>query len=83
MDFYVNSDGKISKSNWYDKNNFLEKINFIYEFENYENSFQLYAGEIEKVSFGNGYLVNSISNSFDYPYNNFGIDLKYKLGNDF
>ena len=48
-----------------------------------ENSFQLYAGEIEKVSFGNGYLVNSISNSFDYPYNNFGIDLKYKLGNDF
>ena len=83
LDFYLNSDGKISKSNWYDKNNFLEKINFIYEFENYENSFQLYAGEIEKVSFGNGYLVNSISNSFDYPYNNFGIDLKYKLGNDF
>ena len=23
--------------------------------------------KIEKVSFGNGYLVNSISNSFDYP----------------
>ena len=45
LDFYLNSDGKISKSNWYDKNNFLEKINFIYEFENYENSFQLYAGK--------------------------------------
>ena len=25
LDFYINSDGKVSKSNWYDKNNFLEK----------------------------------------------------------
>ena len=83
IDFYINSDGKVSKSNWYDKNNFLEKFNFTYESENYLNSFRLHAGEIEKVSFGNGYLVNSISNSFDYPYNNFGVDLKYKLGNDF
>ena len=83
LDFYINSDGKVVDQNWLDKNSILEKFNLNYFYSDYENTIKINIGEIEKASFGYGYLVNSISNSFDYPFNNFGININYKLDNDF
>tara|TARA_Y100001970_G_scaffold293664_1_gene442115 strand:+ start:10692 stop:12776 length:2085 start_codon:yes stop_codon:yes gene_type:complete len=83
LDFYFDSNQKILKKNWLDKNSFLEKIDLRYKYSDYQNSIYIKGGNIGKVSFAHGYLVNKISNSFDYPFNNFGIDINYKLDNDF
>ena len=83
LDFYFDKDQKIFKKHWLDKNSFLEKINLQYSYSDYKNSFYIHGGKIDKVGFAHGYLVNKISNSFDYPSNNFGININYKLDNDF
>ena len=83
LDFYINREQEILEKNWLDKNNILEKFNFRYSYMDYKNSINIHAGQFEKVSFSHGYLVNKLSNSFDYPFNNFGININYKLDNDF
>jgi len=83
LNFYINSEQEVVDINWKDENSILEKIDLRYSYSDYKNSFDIHAGQLEKVSFGYGYLVNKISNSFDYPINNFGINVNYKLDNDF
>ena len=83
LDFYIDSEQNFLEKNWIDKNSILEKFNLRYSNSDYKNSIDVYAGQIEKVSFGYGYLVNKVSNSFNYPFNDFGINVNYKLDNDF
>ena len=83
LDFYIDSEQNFLQKNWTDKTDILEKINLRYHYIDYKNSIDLYAGEIQEVDFGYGYLVRKLSNSFDSPFNNFGININYKLDNDF
>ena len=83
LDFYFDENQEMFKRNWLDKNSLLEKINLQYKYSDYKNSIRIDGGNINEVSFAHGYLVNKISNSFDYPFNNFGININYKLDNDF
>ena len=71
-------------SNWESKNDLLEKFHLRYTHSDYNNSLNIYAGEIPKVSFGHGYLVNKFSNYYEYPLrSDFGLNIDWKIGNDF
>jgi len=71
-------------NNFNSLNSILEKFHLRYSYSNYYNSIDIYAGEIPKVTFGHGYLVKGLSNSYEYPkLNDFGIRLDFKLDNDF
>ena len=71
-------------ANWESKNDFLEKFHLRYTHSDYNNSLTVYAGEIPKVTFGHGYLVNNFSNYYEYPLrSDFGLNIDWKIDNDF
>ena len=71
-------------ANWESKNDIIEKFHLRYSHSDFNNSLDIYAGEIPKVTFGHGYLVNKFSNHYEYPLrNDFGININFKLDNDF
>ena len=71
-------------NNFVSLNDILEKFHLRYSYSNYYNTVKVYAGEIPRVTFGHGYLVNKLSNYHEYPrLNDFGIRVDFKLDNDF
>ena len=73
-----------SYNNFVNLNDILEKFHLRYSYSNYYNSVEVYAGEIPRVTFGHGYLVKKLSNSYEFPkINDFGIRVDFKLDNDF
>ena len=70
--------------NWDDISDIFEKIHISYSTSNNNNRLFVNAGRIDDITFGNGYLVKNLSNTFNYPYQrNFGINLLYEVGYDF
>ena len=83
FDVYIDSEKEIF-NNWDNGWDLLQKINIDYIYNVDYNRLSVKLGSISKISFGHGYLVNNLSNNFDYPYQrNFGIQINYKLDNDF
>ena len=83
FDFYVNSDKELL-NNWEDVWDFFEKINLNFIYKRDYNRLNIKLGHISKVNFGHGYLVNNLSNNFDYPHQqNFGLKIDYKLDENF
>ena len=71
-------------NNYNSLNSIMEKFHLWYKYSDYYNSVEVYAGEIPKTTFGHGYLVKNLSNSYEYPkLNDFGIRVDFKLDNDF
>ena len=80
--FYGSSSGLLD--NWDDIADLFEKMYIRYSESKKKNKLLLNAGKIDKITFGHGYLVENLSNSFNYPYQrNFGINLFYKFDKDF
>tara|TARA_Y100001970_G_C14258735_1_gene877764 strand:- start:13278 stop:15203 length:1926 start_codon:yes stop_codon:yes gene_type:complete len=83
IEFYYNPDDGLL-DNWDDIVDIFEKIDFTYQYKDNNDFLLLNGGKIESLTFGHGYLVNGLSNTFNYPFQrNFGLNLFYKLDNDF
>ena len=84
LNMYYGIENSELYNNYNSLNNIMEKFHLRYSYSDYYNAVNVYAGEIPKVTFGHGYLVKGLSNSYEYPkLNDFGIRVDFKLDNDF
>jgi len=83
LELFLNSEGELY-DNWNDVISLIEKIQLSYKYHSNSSDLFLTGGIIEPITFGHGYLVKDLSNSFNYPnQNNFGLNLSYVLEKDF
>ena len=83
VEFYYNPENGLL-DNWDDIVDVFEKVEFSYHYKNKNDFLLLNGGKIESITFGHGYLLNGLSNTFNYPFQrHFGLNLYYKLDNDF
>ena len=84
IESYVSPSGNDLDNYWNDGFDYLDKLSINYSYYRNKNQMYLVFGEIENVSFASGYILNSISNSIDYPRKiNSGLHLKYIFDTDF
>ncbi len=84
LNMYYGIENSELYNNYNNLNKIMEKFHLRFSRSNYYNTVNVYAGEIPKVTFGHGYLVKGLSNSYEYPkLNDFGIRVDFKLDNDF
>ena len=85
LDAYINPDGEELSEYWNDFIDLIDKAYFSYVHVNNTNEMSLSLGNRLNVDdFGQGYLINDLSNPIDYPNSRVSsFYLKYKFDNDF
>ena len=84
LEMYASPSGTSIDDNWDDFYDIIEKVRFKYSKNDDKKDMSLYFGNINKVSFGTGYLLNNLNNTIDYPrLRHAGLLLNYKFDVDF
>jgi len=84
LESYVNPSGNNIDADWNDFYDILDKIMIDYTYNDDSKDMTLHFGEINNISFGNGYLMNNLNNILDYPRKReSGLLLKYNFDVDF
>lgn len=82
LDYLFSSDSSNYNNNWNDVFDFLERIEYL-EFLFFDNRVNLFLGEINNLSFGQGYLLNNYNNTYEFPsVRNLGLKFKYRNSNN-
>ena len=85
LDTYINPDGDNLDEYWNDFFDILDKVYLDYSYVNNKNKMSLSVGpQINSFDFGQGYLLNDLVNTIDYPNSRVSaIYLKYEFGPNF